>query len=503
MKSALEVSPGVVSDETTFSTPGVFSDANNVRFRYGKPEPVGGWVAYHATTLTGVCRSALAWTDALAQPTVAFGTHSALMAIQNGELADITPAGLTAGEIDSVFYDGGYGNGGYGMGGYGVGQTEDLARTWSLATRGEALIASPSGGSVYIWENDISQVATIIATAPDSCGRMLVATTQQIIVFGCANETTSVYDPMLIRGSDIDDYTDFTTGASDNAFSVKLEGGGVIIDAQLIGDNILVWTDTSLFLGQYVAQPEQPWRFDRIAENCGLAGAQSAVVVGQTAYWLTPDLRFFAYVLGTVPQEVVCPIRREFRSNIDVTQLAKVVCQSNSLFNEVWWFYPDERDGDENSRFVMLNIGDGSWSKGDIARTAAIDSGTLLYPLAVTYGGQTYLHENGTDADGAALSWSWRTSPQYVDEGNRRVMLRSIWPDFEAQEGDVTLKIYGREYPQGTDTLKTTQTLAVGRDKKDFRVTGKMFSVDISASAIGTFARMGKPIFDVELLGER
>lgn len=503
MRSALEVNPGIVSDETSYSSPGFYSDGNNVRFRYGKVEVVGGWTTFNASTLTGVCRSALSWSDSLAQTNVAFGTNSALMVIKTGVLYDITPAGLDTGAIDSVYYDGGYGSGGYGMGGYGVGGTEDIARTWSLDNWGEALIASPSEGAIYIWENDPGAVATVISQAPSSCQRVIVTPERQILALGCAEEVSGIYNPVCIRGSHTGDYTDWTTASDNNAFEHILEGGGEIVDAKVFGATVLIWTDKSLFIGQFIGQADQAYRFDKVADNCGAAGPQATVVFGQTAYWMTPDLRFFAYTYGGAATEMRCTISREFRDNIDTSQIAKVVCQSNSQFGEVWWYYPDERDGDENSRYIMVNVANGSWSKGDTARTAAIDSGTILYPLTVDYAGQTYLHENGQSANGSPLSWYIQTTPQYMGEAEQRFMVRGIWPDIEAQTGNITLTVYGREYPQATDVTKGTYTLAAGRQKKDFRASSRMISIRLSGSAAGTFMRLGKPSFDVAPLGLR
>jgi hypothetical protein len=201
----LQLAPGIVSDETTYSTPGSFADGNNVRFWKGRPQSDAGYTAYHVTPLTGVCRSALAWSDALGQTNIAFGTHSALMLIKAGVLYDITPAGLAAGETDTVYYPGGWGTGGWGLGGWGIGQTLAPARTWSLANYGQALIASPSGGAIYIWENDPSSVATVISQAPSFCSRVLVTNTRQVCAIGTTEEISTVYNPMCVRFSDIDE----------------------------------------------------------------------------------------------------------------------------------------------------------------------------------------------------------------------------------------------------------------------------------------------------------
>lgn len=503
MKVALELAPGLVSDETLYSTPGRWADGSNVRFRLGKPETVGGWEKYNATLIAGVCRSALAWTDSLSQPNVAFGTNTSLNVIKSGEWYDITPAGIGTGAIDAVYYDGGWGGGGWGMGAWGVGQTEEQPRVWSLANWGEALIAAPAGGAPYYWGNDPSQVATVISQAPQACNRILVTPERQLLAFGCEEELSGLFNPMCIRGSDIEDYTDWTTASNNNAFEHILEGGGMIVDAKMLGSLVLVWTDSGLFVGEFLGQPDQAYRFDRVADGCGLISPQASVVDNQTAYWMTPDLRFFFYQYGGIPTEIPCPIGREFRDNLDTAQVGKIVATSIQKFGEIWWFYPDARDGDENSRYIALNVTDQTlpWFKGDIARTAFIDSGPLAYPLGVSYAGQTYLHENGAAADGAALVSYIESSAQYLGEGDRRLLLKGIWPDFEAQQGDITLSIDVRERPQSSASTKGPWTLATTTLKKDFLASGRLVSVKFAASAVGSFYRIGKPAFETVSLG--
>lgn len=502
MKYPFEISPGTVTDETVYSSPGVWSDSNNGRYRYGKPEPIGGWEAYHGTLLTGVCRTTRAWVDNLGQQNIAFGTHSALMVVKNGELYDITPSGLTTGEIDSQTYESGYGGGYYGMGGYGVGESERPARTWSLDNWGENLVAVPADGAPYIWANNPASDATVISQAPQNCRRMIVTPERQMLVFGCV-DTNGVYNPMCIRGCDLEDYTSWTPTSSNNAFEHILEGGGVIIDARMFGSLLLVWTDTGLWVGQFIGEADQTYRFDKVGNGCGLLAPQSAIVYNQSAYWWTPDLQFYVYQYGGVPTPVPCPIRREFSQNLDATQTAKIVMATVGLYQEIWTFYPDSRDGDENSRFVAVCLNDNTWFKGAIARTSYIDSGPLAYPLGVDYAGQTYWHEKGNDANGSALSWYFESSPQYVAEGERRILLRGVWPDFEAQQGEVLLTFKVYDYPQSTPKTKGPYALPAGKEKKDFMVEGRLISVKISGSDAPSFARLGKPVFDGVPTGAR
>lgn len=91
MRLAIDLPPGVVSDDTTFAAAGRWADSNNVRFWRGRAQVIGGWSAAFSDTLTGVCRSILAYTDASFALRMAFGTSSLLQMFAGGAVYDITP----------------------------------------------------------------------------------------------------------------------------------------------------------------------------------------------------------------------------------------------------------------------------------------------------------------------------------------------------------------------------------------------------------------------------
>ena len=83
---SLEIAPGLVSHDTSYSTAPRWRAGSNVRFSNGKPETIGGWETLVQTALTGVCRTIFPWTDNSAVLHVAFGTHSALQVFIGGTL---------------------------------------------------------------------------------------------------------------------------------------------------------------------------------------------------------------------------------------------------------------------------------------------------------------------------------------------------------------------------------------------------------------------------------
>lgn len=494
---------GLVSDETTFASPGAWADGNNVRFWRGKAQVIGGWTSANDSVLTGVCRTILPWTDNDGESVIAFGTHSKLQVLKGGTLTDITPSGLAAGNIDSAGGPG-YGVGGYGSGPYSGGiTTEWWARTWSLSNWGEALIANPRGGRIYYWDNNVSNLATVISAAPELVTHTLVTPERQVLAFGCNEELSNEFNPMCIRGSDIGDYADWTTASSNNAFEHILDGSGRIVGAAMLGAYVAVWTDTSCYLGQFIGSGGQTYRFDLVAENCGLLGPNAVTVVNGTAYWMTPDLTPYQWSLGAAPVPVNCPIRDELVAHFEIGQAEKSVACANGRFGEIWYFYPDSRDGVENSRYVAISIFDGAWFRGTLARTAAVDAGPTANPLWVDYAGHSYWHESGASANGGEISWYIETSAQYVNEAQERALIRGIWPDFENQQGPVSLTVKYRAYPQSSERTKGPFALTVGAAKRDFLADGRIAALRFSGSSAPAFVRFGKPSLDVVLTGAK
>ena len=157
-----------------------------------------------------------------------------------------------------------------------------------------------------------------------------------------------------------------------------------------------------------------------MGRNCGLIGPNAAVVVGQTAFWASPDRQFYSYGAGGQPQPIPCPIRQDFAERLAASQGDKVVASSNAEFSEVRFDYPDSRDGYENSRYLALALAGpdtGAWHRGIMARTGFVDAGPSLYPLGVTFEGQVYLHEKGHSADGQPFAWFIETADSYLRSG--------------------------------------------------------------------------------------
>ena len=96
--------PGIDKQDTTSGAEQRWVDSDNVRFRYGLPEKVGGWSSLVSDTIVGVVRKQHSFVDLDGNRYVALGTDKFLLVYFEGQLHDVTPlkATLTSATIATV-----------------------------------------------------------------------------------------------------------------------------------------------------------------------------------------------------------------------------------------------------------------------------------------------------------------------------------------------------------------------------------------------------------------
>lgn len=491
-----DIPPGLNSDDTTFGAEGRWADGSNVRFRNGRPETIGRIVRIlgsGATTTVPNVNSLFAYLKSTSNTPYIIGGGTGALYSSAGTTTGFTD--ITPGAVTNAAY-------------------------WTFDTWGDTLLAAPNAGGLYT--SDGSTTAAIVATAPASITYVLVTFQRQVMALGTNEVVSGTFNPMCIRVSDLEDYSSagsWTPTATNNADEIILEGEGKIIAGRRIGACVAVWTNAGLYLGQFIGDPGQSYRFDLVSGGCGLVGQGAVEVLNGVAYWMSPDHRFYRWAPGSLPEQIPCPIGLDLQTNISATTsrldtLTKAV--RNAAFGEIWWFYPDTRDSAAR-RFVALNTVDGTWFRGILDRRAAYHA-DFLYNPAATSGvrawrpvitadatGAIYSHEVetfGGNGDGvASVDCYIQSADQYLNSGRLRAMVSSAVPDFEVQTGDVSLTLYMRDRPQSTPVTKGPYTLATTDTKKDFRASGMIMAFKLSSS--GQQWRLGKPSFDLVPTGQR
>jgi hypothetical protein len=91
MLQKIQFKPGFNKQATETGAEGQWVDGDNVRFRYGQPEKIGGWQQLVDSTLSGPVRDQHTWTDLTGKKYAALGTSKVLVIYYEGGFYDITP----------------------------------------------------------------------------------------------------------------------------------------------------------------------------------------------------------------------------------------------------------------------------------------------------------------------------------------------------------------------------------------------------------------------------
>jgi hypothetical protein len=89
----IQFKPGFNKQQTATGAEGQWIDGDNVRFRYGEPQKIGGWQQLVNTTLAGPARDQHTWTALDGKKYAAIGTSKLLVIYYESQFYDITPLG--------------------------------------------------------------------------------------------------------------------------------------------------------------------------------------------------------------------------------------------------------------------------------------------------------------------------------------------------------------------------------------------------------------------------
>ena len=87
----VQIRPGINKSDTPTGSEGQWIDSDFIRFRYGQPEKIGGYVAIGQETISGPSRAIHSWTDLEGRKYAAIGTSKALYIYYEDAFYDITP----------------------------------------------------------------------------------------------------------------------------------------------------------------------------------------------------------------------------------------------------------------------------------------------------------------------------------------------------------------------------------------------------------------------------
>jgi len=358
-------------------------------------------------------------------------------------------------------------------------------------------VACPRDGAIYVWDTSVgtSTRAAVISGAPASAKLVMVSPeNRHLIAFGAHNG--SYLDPLLIRWSTSEDYTDFVPDNSDSAGQKRLDSGNEILTAIKGRKEMQVFTDADLWAMAFIGPPNT-FSFDRIGQNGGIRGPNAAIEVHGVTYWMgEKDFFYYDGSIKVLPCDVhptVFGKAADGYSGSNLVQRNKTYAAFNRAFGEVWWLYCSEAET-EVDRYVAFNVEEKTWTFGTLARTAFVgDSDIFLVPYATGTNGYIYDHETGDDDDTAAMTASLESGDVEIGEGGMLMIVTAIIPDFKRLTGNVSMRLQAKKYPHSSSYESDSGNLTVNSATKfvNPRVKGRQVTLSLSSSAVGDSWRMG------------
>ena len=436
----------------------------------------------------------------------------------------------------SVGYDiavpiSGWSGGTWGGGTWGTGATSDSSlRLWTQASFGEDLVIVPRGGSIYYWDssNGTGNRAVAVSSLANASDVPIIANTvlisdvsRFVFCLGANTIGTTVQDPLLIRWSNQESVVNWTPAATNQAGSLRLSQGSSIVTARQSRQEILIWTDSSLYALQYVGAPIV-WSSQLVGQHTSIASQNSVGYANGVSYWMGMD-KFYSYD-GSIRQ-LRCDLRRHVFNDINNRQMDQVFAGTVEAFHEVWWFYCSA-DSTTIDKYVVYNYEQDIWYYGTLTRTAWIDSGLQDFPIAATYTNNLVEHENGVDDNETttptAISANISSAQFDIDDGDRFSFVNRVVPDitFDGSTADnpaATLSLIpfnssgsGISNPtsqggsnSGGITRSAVAPVEKYTDRLDIRIRARQMSLKIESSGAGVTWQLGSPRIDIRADGRR
>jgi len=418
---------------------------------------------------------------------------------------------------------------GSGTWGFGAESTESL-RLWSQSNFGEDLIFGPRGGAIYYWDatNGTSSRGVLLSSLGGASG---VPTVQNYILisdisrfvfcFGANPIGSATQDPMVVRWSDQEDATNWTPAATNQAGSLRFSRGTEIVTAAQSRQEVLVWTNSSLYSMQYVGAPEV-WTAQLVGENISIASQNSVAYSNGVAYWMGRD-KFYKYDGRTQP--LICNLRKFIFDDLNPAQYDQVFAGTNESYHEVWWFYCSS-NSTAVDRYVIYNYVENVWYYGTMARTAWLDSGLREYPLAATYSNNLVNHEIGVDdaetATPQAIHAFVASAEFDLDDGHQFMFIWRMLPDIRfdgstAENPSAVMTLlplansgsgYNSPLSEGgsnAGTVIRTATLPIEQytGQVNVRVRGRQLAIKVESTDLGVTWQLGVPRADMRSDGRR
>ena len=391
-------------------------------------------------------------------------------------------------------------------------------RLWSQDNWGEDLAFSAYDGTPYYWDKTLGLGAratdfasqTGASDAPTVVRKIMVSgADRHIVCFGANPIGETNQDLLMIRWSDQEDPFDWTPTATNTAGSQRISSGSEIRAAQKTRQEMLVWTDTTLYSMRYIGnQSDLIFSLNMLANNVSIIGPNAVTTIGDKVFWMDRE-NFYVYS-GRI-QLVPCTVLKYVFQDINLSQGHKFFAAANKMFDEVLWFYMSS-SATEIDRYVKFNFTENVWDIGSLSRTAWVDYGIHDNPRAsgaVSDVNYVYIQESGDNDDGSAMTSFIESADFDIGDGEQFMLMSRLIPDIDITDnsvgssGSVDYIIKTRNFPGDSLTTNSTNNVTATTQQSYLRARARQGVLRIESSTIDMTWTLGDLRLQIKPDGRR
>ncbi|OOZ38342.1 hypothetical protein, partial [Solemya elarraichensis gill symbiont] len=176
-----------------------------------------------------------------------------------------------------------------------------------------------------------------------------------------------------------DDYSDWTPAISTQCTTGRLvEVSGPILALKRLGNNLVAYKETGIFIGQYVGSPAV-WSWSLVPGDIGVQSPDSVVDIGGAHLFIGNEEIY--YFDGTRPVPIGNDVKNWFFDDLDISYIQDITSLHDRANSLVYWFYHSDGAAGTLDTALVYNYKYKKWGKASYSAEAAVE---------VVLGGMTY-----------------------------------------------------------------------------------------------------------------
>lgn len=241
---------------------------------------------------------------------------------------------------------------------------------WRFAQYGDSTIAANKGDVIQTISSG-ADFADLTSPKAD-----LVCTAAGFVIVANTNDGTTV----ATYGNSPDrwwccaylDVTDWEPAIATQCATGRLvDTPGKITGLKAIGENIVAYKETSMYLGTY-AGPPGVWRFDPISTEVGCA-SHAGIVEIDNAHLFIGNNDIYRYVNGSTPVPIGAPLREWFFDDLDPTYPSRIQSTHDRVNSLVYFHYPRQGSAGALTGCIVYNYKTDKWGVAHRDVEAVVD----------------------------------------------------------------------------------------------------------------------------------